>query len=862
MTRAIAIGFLTAFATVRVAGAPPRVSSVHPEDHGRFHFGKRGECTLRTITGANFDVPGLELWVWVPPGLPDGVDVDALGNDRLKREKALNAALLAHFRRSGPDGGAGLEQQLEDLFNEGGTDGRLLRGDGEDGARATPESITRLPAEPPRELRVSPPIRLSERDVVRISADTIQARIPMGRVLWVRTRDGWTKPYVLDASHAYWVGPHRVAPGQRVSIGGSSVGSLVALYDGKRLYAHTGGDASRGAGWYMDRYLRIVRIPPYVKPGRYRVLNHNGNGGRFGWCEVGEIEVAPKGREVVPVVNVREHGALGDGAADDTQAFRTALAATAVAKAGSAEAYVPPGTYRVAGTLAIPSGVTLRGACRELTVLICDPADDPAAMLTLASGGRLKGIALRDAEADTEPPTAGRTMVQILRGAKGVSLIDCVIGRGGDKSPGGPVESVGAWAVALAGRECRELNISRNSFFGQVWLTDCERADVVYNRFAAANLSGPALAVSGARVLVDSNVIHGSADGIRLHPLRQSVVHYNECHFRADADGVVAAGPMPGSERRLGMASGGSETTLVDKAQPWRPDQWRLATVLIVQGTGRGQVRAVKGNTSDTLTIEAPWRVVPDETSRYLVARLSAMTVWHYNYFLDQAPMEWTDCVDVLWEMETVHRGGLLCLSGTNRDGAFRPAWFNRIEFGRYDRCALDLQATVGAEQPAAAPALLANRVACCSISGPGATDTKDQAQAGLRLQIDGDAGGQPGILWTHVEKNSFMGSQVAIIVGTAVQGTFDDRNLWDVNRGGERLVDHGIDTRQYTPPLWAAMQRKEPWPGAHFGQVFRHRNQKRAAAAWPYFPPPRPWPPRWMPTPLPGIGKPARVAE
>lgn len=57
------------------------------------------------------------------------------------------------------------------------------------------------------------------------------------------------------------------------------------------------------------------------------------------------------------IVNVRDHGATGDGATDDSAAFAAALGA---ARPGQT-VFVPPGRYRLAGSLTIPSGVTLEG---------------------------------------------------------------------------------------------------------------------------------------------------------------------------------------------------------------------------------------------------------------------------------------------------------------------------------------------------------------------------------------------------------------------------------------------------------------------------------------------------------------------
>jgi hypothetical protein len=63
-------------------------------------------------------------------------------------------------------------------------------------------------------------------------------------------------------------------------------------------------------------------------------------------------------------VSVRDHGAVGDGVADDTQAFQTAMDAVGDAGGGIVEA--PRGTYRIDGTLSVPASVTLEGVFRAV----------------------------------------------------------------------------------------------------------------------------------------------------------------------------------------------------------------------------------------------------------------------------------------------------------------------------------------------------------------------------------------------------------------------------------------------------------------------------------------------------------------
>jgi len=68
-----------------------------------------------------------------------------------------------------------------------------------------------------------------------------------------------------------------------------------------------------------------------------------------------------------------------------------------------------------------------------------------------------------------------------------------------------------------------------------------------------------------------------------------------------------------------GRASGGTSNTLVDNTKTWKTDMWKGAYVHIYDGTGKGQIRKIISNTSDTLTVDEDWTEIPDDTSKYRI---------------------------------------------------------------------------------------------------------------------------------------------------------------------------------------------------------------------------------------------------
>ncbi len=87
-------------------------------------------------------------------------------------------------------------------------------------------------------------------------------------------------------------------------------------------------------------------------------------GGLLGGAGAAQIVAAgPAAADPVPpvvVFDVREHGAVGDGVADDTAAFRYALTRARAVPGGGATLLVPPGSYALGESLLLGPGMTVQ----------------------------------------------------------------------------------------------------------------------------------------------------------------------------------------------------------------------------------------------------------------------------------------------------------------------------------------------------------------------------------------------------------------------------------------------------------------------------------------------------------------------
>jgi hypothetical protein len=115
----------------------------------------------------------------------------------------------------------------------------------------------------------------------------------------------------------------------------------------------------------------------------------------------------------VQTVDVRNYGAVGDGDADDTVAFESAMAA--LARPGVL--MIPAGTYRLSRTLVLTSGLVLRGegASRSKLVFTMNGSTDPLLDFTTYNSRSWSNLTL-DA-------TLGQTSIT-LASASGVAVGD------------------------------------------------------------------------------------------------------------------------------------------------------------------------------------------------------------------------------------------------------------------------------------------------------------------------------------------------------------------------------------------------------------------------------------------------------
>jgi hypothetical protein len=154
--------------------------------------------------------------------------------------------------------------------------------------------------------------------------------------------------------------------------------------------------------------------------------------------------------------------------------------------------------------------------------------------------------------------------------------------------------------------------------------------------------------------------------------------------------------PEYGGGHWYGPVTAATASTLTSAGAGWIPGayadlRYRLFA-FIVSGRGVGQYQRIVANTADTLTVEEPWRIVPDATSRFAVCEFINKSLWINDSMIDcEGPSQfWGGGVDNVIEGLTARNSGELVLFAHALDPEkneplskfhFYPMAFNEISY-------------------------------------------------------------------------------------------------------------------------------------------------------------------------------------
>ncbi len=444
--------------------------------------------------------------------------------------------------------------------------------------------------------------------------------------------------------------------------------------------------------------------PPFFTAGEYQVRVHNGFGGNAGWSEPIHITVRKPKPWPAARFDVREFGAEGSGATDDTAAIQAALDKGGAA--GGGVVYLPRGRYRVTATLTLPRFVALRGEKRELVSLFWpDMPSPPEALIRGTNSFAVEELTLYASnhrhvivgDLGSVPGSGNvrlhrlRVRANAYRGHLKPEEVDSILRESLKSSTGG------GDTVRLGG--------------DNIWITDCDlygsgrvlflsrtrgglvRGNTLYNgRWGWYCISGSnglifeGNEVVGADLMSTGgglNCLDGSTSSENVYYAgnRLRLMHgWDREAMTSDAGGDAYIGKV--------KAVDGKVMTLAEEGK-WSRRSWQGAAVFLLDGKGAGQYRRVVRGEGAIVEVDRPWQVPPDATTDVGITMFQGHYLVLDNDFTDTGAMQFYGTA-----VECVVAGN----QGTRMQGfhglglwyhGYQPDWYcqflgNRILEGNY----------------------------------------------------------------------------------------------------------------------------------------------------------------------------------
>lgn len=372
-----------------------------------------------------------------------------------------------------------------------------------------------------------------------------------------------------------------------------------------------------------DSYSVKVAIPAAIQPGTYQLYYHNGSGGRTAWSMPLSVNIVTKDLWKTQAYNVKNYGAKGDGAQDDTEAFKKVLTA---ARDGGV-VYVPAGNYVLSDGLVIPAGVIVKG--QRGTVLNFNPVTIPSLIsgtdhfgltdLTIRAT-RAFGIIMNtgeghvilerllvqqdigDALADLDSKWS-KTGIQ-LKGP-GIRVRDCVF------------RSAGMFSFVGVSGFIQRCRFEKTGGSVRTYMTIHPEGLIFEDCYKQTNGFGYGATIQESYDLYEA----------------RNVTPFN---YINDREAMTLDGGSGGYFGKAGSATGNSIALAPDgKTFQWAANKWIGGGLFIIDGKGAGQFRRIVKHTMDRIELDEPFLVPPDTSSI-----ISITTIRDHLYFVNNTAMD------------------------------------------------------------------------------------------------------------------------------------------------------------------------------------------------------------------------------
>ncbi|MFA6293087.1 MAG: glycosyl hydrolase family 28-related protein, partial [Victivallales bacterium] len=433
----------------------------------------------------------------------------------------------------------------------------------------------------------------------------------------------------------------------------------------------------------QDMWSLTVALPENLSPGEYQTWVHNGCGGSAGWRKVGSIEIKPHPPVwKADVFDVRDYGAAGNDAFEDTAAIQAAL--DAAGKNGGGIVNIPRGRFQINATLVVPRFILLRGAGAELTQLYwrdrVEPLDtlikgtnsfgteDLSIMATNHIGGLVADAG--------EKPDAGNVFFRRLH--LRLNRFEQVQAdeAGRRLLPMGGQGTHGSYAIFAGGENVQvtdcEIYSSRSPFgfnglrHGLIRNNRCFQGDTAHG-------------LGGEDVIFEDNIVEGGpvARGGYEYVERNLYFARNRIGAMSLADSELFTTDGGNTEVVKLTAGDGTKLTLANDVnwKTWTRGDTRKLALFIIGGTGAGQYRGIVSYKGREVEMDRLWAVPPDETSTVVLCPYFTHGLLLGNEFHDGGIVQ-----NFCWGMEWIFAGNRVTRGGGihNAGRGKIPNWYSQ----------------------------------------------------------------------------------------------------------------------------------------------------------------------------------------
>lgn len=445
-------------------------------------------------------------------------------------------------------------------------------------------------------------IQQNEKSVKVIIPDALQQG-----VYCVRMTDnkGGVSGFYVNVPMVNWVisddGYNAAAAGDVLRIQGKNLfrkggnGQVALVSNGKTLKVKVD-------SVYDDYSIRIT-IPATIQQGKYQLYYHNGLGGKTAWSTPLPIQIVNKETWSTQVFNVKTYGAKGNGIADDTEAFKKALAAAH----NGGVVNVPAGNYILSDGLVIPKGVMIKG--QKGTVLNFGPvaaaslinATDHFGLTDLTiKATRALGIIMNNGDGHillerlTVQQDIGNALAELdskwnktgiqLKGTN-IRVRDCVF------------KSAGMFTFVGVSGFIQRCRFEKTGGSVKTYMKVHPQGLIFEDCFKQTNGYGYGATINESYDLYEA----------------RNVTPFN---YINDREVMTLDGGSGGYFGKVGAASGKNIVLRKDGSTfQWVANKWIGGGLYIIDGKGAGQFRRIVQHTLDQVELDEPFLVPPDTGS-------------------------------------------------------------------------------------------------------------------------------------------------------------------------------------------------------------------------------------------------------